>query len=72
MVDATECELASVACKAEAGETATAPRPRREAPPARPTPEAFGELCGRYALEMQPESLLGLCTRFGVWFPGVE
>ena len=37
-----------------------------------PDPEAFGELCGRYALDMQPECLPGLCTRFGVWFPGVE
>ena len=36
-----------------------------------PDPEAFGELCGRYELEMQPESLPELCSRFGVWFPGV-
>lgn len=36
-----------------------------------PDPEAFGELCDRYALEMQPESLPELCSRFGVWFPGV-
>ena len=35
-------------------------------------PDAFGELCGRYALDMQPESLPELCSRFGVWFPGVE
>jgi len=37
-----------------------------------PAPEAFAELCGRYELEMQPESLPGLCSRFGLWFPGVE
>ena len=37
-----------------------------------PDPEAFGELCGRYALEMQPESVPELCSRFGVWFPGAE
>ena len=37
-----------------------------------PDPEAFGELCARYALEMQPESVPDLCKRFGVWFPGVE
>ena len=35
-------------------------------------PEVFGELCGRYALDMQPESVPELCSRFGVWFPGVE
>ena len=37
-----------------------------------PDPEAFGELCARYALDMQPETVPDLCTRFGVWFPGVE
>ena len=37
-----------------------------------PDPEAFGELCGRYALDMRPETLPELCSRFGVWFPGVE
>jgi mannose-6-phosphate isomerase-like protein (cupin superfamily) len=37
-----------------------------------PDPELFGELCARYALEMQPESVPDLCKRFGVWFPGVE
>jgi len=37
-----------------------------------PDPDAFGELCGRYAVDMQPESLPGLCARFGLWFPGVE
>ena len=37
-----------------------------------PDPEAMGELCARYALDMQPESLPELCARFGVWFPGVE
>jgi hypothetical protein len=33
---------------------------------------AFGELCARYALDMQPETVSDLCARFGVWFPGVE
>jgi mannose-6-phosphate isomerase-like protein (cupin superfamily) len=37
-----------------------------------PDPEAFGELCGRYALDMQPESVPALCARFGVSFPGIE
>jgi mannose-6-phosphate isomerase-like protein (cupin superfamily) len=37
-----------------------------------PDPEVFGELCARYALDMQPESVPGLCSRFGLWFPGVE
>jgi len=37
-----------------------------------PDPEAFGQLCGRYALDMRPETLPELCSRFGVWFPGVE
>ena len=37
-----------------------------------PDPEAMGELCARYALDMQPESVPGLCERFGLWFPGVE
>ena len=37
-----------------------------------PDPEAMGELCARYALDMQPESVPGLCARFGLWFPGVE
>ena len=37
-----------------------------------PDPEAMGELCARYALDMQPESVPGLCSRFGLWFPGVE
>src|ERR687889_469469 len=37
-----------------------------------PDPELMGELCARYALDMQPESVPGLCERFGLWFPGVE
>ena len=37
-----------------------------------PDPEAFGELCARYALDMRPETLPELTARFGVWFPGVE
>jgi mannose-6-phosphate isomerase-like protein (cupin superfamily) len=36
-----------------------------------PDPKAFGELCDRYALEMRPESLPGLCSRFGLSFPGI-
>jgi mannose-6-phosphate isomerase-like protein (cupin superfamily) len=31
-----------------------------------PDPEAFGELCARYALEMQPESVPGLLERFNL------
>jgi len=37
-----------------------------------PNPEAFQELCARYALDMQPDSVPGLCSRFGLWFPGIE
>jgi mannose-6-phosphate isomerase-like protein (cupin superfamily) len=37
-----------------------------------PDPEAMGELCARYALDMQPETVPELCSRFGLWFPGVE
>ena len=37
-----------------------------------PDPEAMGELCARYALDMRPETLPELCARFGLWFPGVE
>ncbi len=37
-----------------------------------PDPEAFGELCARYGLDMRPETLPDLCAGFGVWFPGVE
>jgi len=29
----------------------------------------FGELCARYALDMDPESVPGLCERFGVTHP---
>ena len=36
-----------------------------------PDPEAMGELCARYALDMQPESVGELCARFGLRFPGV-
>lgn len=35
------------------------------------TPEVFGELCGRYALDMDPGSIPGLIERFGLRFPGV-
>ena len=37
-----------------------------------PDPEAMGELCARYALDMDPGSPPELCSRFGLWFPGVE
>ena len=33
-------------------------------------PEALAELCGRYELEMDPESVPGLLERFGLVFPG--
>jgi hypothetical protein len=32
----------------------------------------MGELCARYALDMQPDTPPELCARFGLWFPGVE
>ena len=35
-------------------------------------PEAMGELCARYGLDIQPDTVPGLCRRFGLWFPGVE
>ena len=34
------------------------------------SPEALTELCARYELEMQPDSIPGLVERFGVVFPG--
>jgi mannose-6-phosphate isomerase-like protein (cupin superfamily) len=37
-----------------------------------PDPEAMGELCARYALDIQPDSVVELTRRFGLWFPGVE
>lgn len=33
-------------------------------------PQAFIDLCGRYELEMQPDSVPGLVERFGLRFPG--
>jgi mannose-6-phosphate isomerase-like protein (cupin superfamily) len=33
-------------------------------------PQALGALCGRYALEMDPETVPGLVERFGLQFPG--
>ena len=33
-------------------------------------PEVLGELCSRYELEMQPDSVPGLVERFGLKFPG--
>ena len=33
-------------------------------------PEQLAELCGRYELEMEPESVPGLLERFGLVFPG--
>ena len=37
-----------------------------------PDPEAMGELCARYALDMRPDTVPDLCRRFRLWFPGVE
>jgi mannose-6-phosphate isomerase-like protein (cupin superfamily) len=37
-----------------------------------PDPEAMAELCERYALDMQFDSVPGLCQRFGLRFPGME
>ncbi|WP_372789892.1 cupin domain-containing protein [Paraconexibacter sp.] len=34
------------------------------------SPEVLGELCARYELEMQPDSVPGLAERFGLQFPG--
>jgi hypothetical protein len=34
------------------------------------SPDALGELCDRFALKMDPDSVPGLITRFGVHFPG--
>ena len=36
----------------------------------RAAPEVLGELCARYGLEMQPDSVPGLVERFGLRFPG--
>jgi quercetin dioxygenase-like cupin family protein len=36
------------------------------------TPEDLGDLCTRYALEMDPESVPGLVQRFDLRFPGEE
>lgn len=33
-------------------------------------PQLLGELCARYELEMDPESIPGLVERFGLQFPG--
>ena len=33
-------------------------------------PETLAELCGRYELDMDPDSVPGLIERFGVVFPG--
>jgi len=35
-------------------------------------PETLGALNARYGLEMDPDSIPGLCERFGVVFPGEE
>jgi quercetin dioxygenase-like cupin family protein len=37
---------------------------------AKAQPQALGELCGRYELEMDPSSIPKLIERFGVQFPG--
>jgi mannose-6-phosphate isomerase-like protein (cupin superfamily) len=34
------------------------------------SPETLAELCGRYELDMDPNSIPGLIERFGVVFPG--
>ena len=34
------------------------------------SPEEMGELCARYELEMDPDSVPGLIERFGLKFPG--
>ena len=34
------------------------------------SPETLGALCGRYELEMNPDSVPGLIERFGLQFPG--
>jgi mannose-6-phosphate isomerase-like protein (cupin superfamily) len=34
------------------------------------SPETLGDLCRRYELEMDPESVPGLVERFGLRFPG--
>jgi mannose-6-phosphate isomerase-like protein (cupin superfamily) len=36
---------------------------------AAPDQARFGELCARYALDVDPDSVPGLCERFGLWFP---
>jgi mannose-6-phosphate isomerase-like protein (cupin superfamily) len=36
------------------------------------SPEVLGELCRRYALDMDPDSVPGLIERFGVRFPGEQ
>jgi mannose-6-phosphate isomerase-like protein (cupin superfamily) len=37
-----------------------------------PTPEQFGELCGRYGLEMDPTSVAGICAEHGLTHPLLE
>jgi len=37
---------------------------------AQAAPEAVGELCARYELEMDPDSVPGIVERFGLRFPG--
>jgi quercetin dioxygenase-like cupin family protein len=34
------------------------------------SPETLADLCGRYELEMEPDSVPGLLERFGLVFPG--
>jgi hypothetical protein len=38
--------------------------------PLEAAPDVLGELCGRYELEMAPESIPGLVERFGLRMPG--
>lgn len=35
-------------------------------------PEELGALCAKYELDMDPDSVPGLCERFGLKFPGDE
>ena len=52
--------------------SSSSPSSDRSPPAVAPDPEVMGELCARYALDMQPDSVGELCQRFGLWFPGVE
>ena len=66
------CTRAIVAPRAELQRAAAARTADAITAGGAPDPEKMGELCARYALDMQPDSLPELCARFGLWFPGVE